>query len=96
MREGNVKVINPLGLHARAAAQLVRLAGKFRSRITITRPDNSAFADAKSMLSVLTLAASKNTVLELKVEGEDEESAFAAVTGLFKSGFGEINLVEDQ
>ncbi len=90
MLEGTVKVINPLGLHARAAAQLVKLAGRFKSRITINRPDNSAFADAKSMLSVLTLAASINTVLELKVTGEDEMAAFNAVCSLFSSGFGEI------
>ncbi len=90
MLEGTVKVINPLGLHARAAAQLVKLAGRFKSRITIKRPDNSALADAKSMLSVLTLAASINTLLELKVTGEDEPAAFDAVCNLFSSGFGEI------
>lgn len=90
MLEGTVKVINPLGLHARAAAQLVKLAGRFKSKITVNRPDNSAFANAKSMLSVLTLAASINTVLELKVTGEDEAAAFEAVCHLFSSGFGEI------
>jgi phosphotransferase system HPr (HPr) family protein len=90
MLEGTVKVVNPLGLHARAAAQLVRLAGRFKSRISLKRPDNSAFADAKSMLSVLTLAAAVNTTLLLSVTGEDETTAFAAVTELFESGFGEI------
>lgn len=90
MLEGTVKVINPLGLHARAAAQLVRLAGGFKSRITLNRLDNSAFANAKSMLSVLTLAASLNTILELNVEGEDETAAFGAISGLFESGFGEL------
>lgn len=90
MLEGTVKVVNPLGLHARAAAQLVRLAGRFKSRITLERPDNFAFADAKSMLSVLTLAAAINSTLLLNVSGDDEASAFAAVTELFESGFGEI------
>ena len=90
MLEGTVKVINPLGLHARAAAQLVKLAGRFKSKITVNRPDNSAFGNAKSMLSVLTLAASINTVLELNVTGEDEAAAFEAVCKLFSSGFGEI------
>jgi phosphocarrier protein HPr len=90
MLEGTVKVINPLGLHARAAAQLVRLAGGFKSRITIKRPDNSAFANAKSMLSVLTLAASMNTVLEIEVTGADENAAFEALVGLFENGFGEL------
>ncbi len=90
MLEGTVKVINPLGLHARAAAQLVRLAGRFKSRITIKRLDNSAFANAKSMLSVLTLAASMNTVLEIEVSGADENAAFEAIAGLFGNGFGEL------
>lgn len=90
MLEGTIRVVNPLGLHARAAAQLVRLAGGFKSRITIKRLDNSAFADAKSMLSVLTLAASMNTVLELNVTGEDETSAFASLCDLFNCGFGEM------
>lgn len=90
MLEGTVKVINPLGLHARAAAQLVRLAGTFRSRILIKRTDNAVFADAKSILSVLTLAASMGRELELNVDGEDEAEAFEAVSNLFRNGFGEI------
>ena len=90
MLEGTVKVINPLGLHARAAAQLVRLAGTFRSRILIKRTDNAVFADAKSILRVLTLAASMGRELELNVDGEDEAEAFEAVSNLFRNGFGEI------
>jgi len=90
MLEGTVKVINPLGLHARAAAQLVRLAGSFKSGITITRANNSTPVNAKSMLSVLTLAASISTTLHLNVAGEDETEAFEAVCGLFANGFGEI------
>lgn len=90
MREGTVKVINPLGLHARAAAQLVRIAVGFKSEIILKRVDNRTTADAKSMLSVLTLAASIRTVLELNVVGEDEEQAFNAITKLFDNGFGEL------
>ncbi len=90
MLEGTVKVINQLGLHARAAAQLVRLAGGFKSRITIKRIDSSEFVDAKSMLSVLTMAASMNTALEVNVSGEDETAAFEAICDMFSSGFGEI------
>lgn len=91
MLEGSINVVNHLGLHARAAGQLVRLAGRFESRITLTKQNGSAEADAKSMLSVLTLAASVNTTLILKVEGSDEAEAFEAVRGLFASGFGEEN-----
>ena len=90
MLEGKVKVVNQLGLHARAAAQLVRLASKFKSRIIIKRIDNAVIADAKSILSVLTLAASKSTHLELEIEGDDEQEALSAIKEMFVKGFGEI------
>ena len=90
MLESSIKVVNQLGLHARAAAQLVRLASSFKSRITLRRVDNQVVADAKSILSVLTLAASKRTQLELEVEGEDEQEALQAIKEIFVKGFGEI------
>lgn len=90
MNETEVKIINPLGLHARAAAQLVRLAGKFKSRISLIRYDNAVMADAKSILSVLTLAASRGTKLQLTVEGIDEIEATKAIKDLIENGFGEI------
>ncbi|MBX3297174.1 MAG: HPr family phosphocarrier protein [Acidobacteria bacterium] len=90
MVESRVTVVNNLGLHARAAAQLVRLAGQFESTIRIIRPDKDIFADAKSILNLLTLAASIGTVLHLQAEGPDEEKALNAVEELFKSGFGEL------
>lgn len=89
MLERNVKIVNQLGLHARAAAQLVRLASSFQSKITLKRTDNSVIADAKSILSVLTLAAPKGTEILLTVEGSDQENALAAVENIFKEGFGE-------
>jgi phosphotransferase system HPr (HPr) family protein len=90
MLDGSVKVVNPLGLHARAAAQLVRLAGKYRSLITLRRKDSGAFANAKSILSVLALAAPIGTMLLIEVDGSDEHEAFEAVMSLFAGGFGEI------
>lgn len=89
MPESTITVSNQLGLHARAAAQLVRLAGKFQSRITLRRTDNQTTADAKSILSVLTLAASKGVELEIEAEGADEQAALNAVVEIFASGFGE-------
>ena len=90
MLEASFTVLNPLGLHARAAAQLVRLASGFKSKILLSRPDTNAFADAKSILSVLTLAASMGTVLFVTADGEDEGNALEAVGQLFRDGFGEI------
>ena len=90
MRNAKVKVINPLGLHARAAAVLVRLAGTFTSEIKLERPDNQVAADAKSILSVLTLAASKGVEIEVEVKGADEKEAVQAIEEIFIKGFGEI------
>ncbi|MBK9165519.1 MAG: HPr family phosphocarrier protein [Acidobacteria bacterium] len=90
MVETRVKVVNNLGLHARAAAQLVRLAGGYESTIKIIRPDKGVFADAKSILNLLTLAASIGTELHLQADGPDEAEALAAVENLFTKGFGEF------
>ena len=91
MVKSEVKIINGLGLHARAAAQLVRLAEKFESAIKLERSGNRGkSADAKSILSILTLAAAKGTVLVVEVEGEDEQKALAAVEEIFANGFGEL------
>jgi phosphocarrier protein HPr len=90
MLKVKLKVTNQLGLHARAAAQLVRLAGSFQSNIVLKRADNAVVADTKSILSVLTLAAAKGTKLELQVEGADEKPASQAVEKIFLDGFGEL------
>lgn len=90
MLKGSVKIINRLGLHARAAAQLVRLSSSFQSKIILHRADNSVVADAKSILSVLTLAASKGVELAIEVDGPDEQAAFEAVEEIFNNGFGEL------
>ncbi len=90
MLEGKIKVCNPLGLHARAAAGLVRLASGFKSKIKFHRTDNHVIADAKSILSVLTLAASKGVELKIEIEGKDEREAMQAIEEIFKKGFGEI------
>ena len=90
MLSTTVKIINPLGLHARAAASLVRLAGTFQSEIKIRRADNAVFADAKSILSVLALAASKSTELEIEIKGADQKEAVKAIEEIFIKGFGEI------
>lgn len=90
MLKAKLKVINQLGLHARAAAQLVRLAGTFQSNIELKRVDNAVVADAKSILSVLTLAAARGTELELRVEGADEKSALESIEKIFLKGFGEL------
>ncbi len=89
MIERHVVITNRLGLHARAAALLVRTATTFQSVIRLERVDGTAAADAKSILSVLMLAASRGTELLLTADGADEEQAIVELSGLFSSGFGE-------
>ena len=89
MPEKTVQIVNPLGLHARAAAKLVRLAGEYQSSITITRPSCGKKADARSILSILELGAKHGSMVIVRAEGEDSRSAIDAMTQLFESGFGE-------
>jgi phosphocarrier protein len=85
--EREVEIVNRLGLHARAAAKLVNLAGTFRSDVRLIQ-DGQAI-DAKSILGILLLAAGKGSRLVLRCDGEDEEAAVAALTGLIAERFGE-------
>lgn len=90
MLERTVRVGNPLGLHARAAARLVKTAGKFQSSVTLVRADTGVKADAKSILSVLYIAASCGTELNILTDGQDETDAMETLTQLFDEGFGEL------
>ncbi|HKN83144.1 MAG TPA: HPr family phosphocarrier protein, partial [Pyrinomonadaceae bacterium] len=89
MAERRLQVTSRLGLHARAAANLVRVASKFQSSLTLQRLDGSAEADAKSILSILTLAASRGTDLKIIAEGADEQAALDAIVSLFSRDFDE-------
>ena len=89
MAERRLQVTGRLGLHARAAANLVRVAGRFQSSLTLHRLDGDVEADAKSILSILTLAASRGTELRIVAHGVDEQEALDAVVGLFCRDFDE-------
>ena len=91
MVEKRVRVTSRLGLHARAAANLVRVANQFQSKVTLERLDGEVQADAKSILSVLMLAASRGTDLRLVAIGPDQEMALETVADLFARGFDEID-----
>jgi phosphotransferase system enzyme I (PtsI) len=94
--ERRVQVTSRLGLHARAAANLVRLASQFQSSLTLQRSDGHAEADAKSILSILSLAASRGTELRVVAEGVDEEDALDALVGLFSRDFDETEKVDSE
>ena len=80
-------IINKLGLHARAASKLVATASRFESAVQINR--NGQLADAKSIMSVLMLAASQGTVLDFTVTGDDAEEAITQIEALITNKFDE-------
>lgn len=84
-----IQVENKLGLHARAAAKLVRLSSRFRSEIYISREGFRQMIDSKSILGILMLAASQGTRLVFSISGQDEVEAGEAIRRLFESKFGE-------
>ena len=96
MAERTLEVSSRLGLHARAAANLVRVASRFKSKLTLQRLEGGREADAKSILSILTLAASYGTALKLVATGDDEQEALEAIVGLFSRAFDENEKAEPQ
>ncbi len=87
MIEKQMTISNRLGLHARAAAKFVQLAGRFRASITLSK--DGQMVDGKSILGILTLAAAQGTNLALRADGEDESEAVAALVELIDGKFGE-------
>lgn len=87
MLRQTLTIINKLGLHARAAAKLVKLASAFESDIQVKRLQREV--NGKSIMGVMMLAASKGSEIELTVSGTDEETAMAQLISLVQTRFGE-------
>jgi len=87
MTQEQVTITNKLGLHARAAAKLVHTASAFESEIYVGTDHEEV--NAKSILGILTLAATKGTPLNVSADGTDEEAAVRAIVELFANKFGE-------
>jgi len=87
MIEKNVMIKNKLGLHARAAVKLVNLANRFESSVKIKKDGNEI--DGKSILGILTLAATQGSEITLIVLGRDEAKAAEALIGLIDDRFQE-------
>lgn len=83
----NITIINKLGLHARAASKLVNCASQFESEVSISKKGNRV--NAKSIMGVMMLAASKGVELELEVSGNDEKACRDALVELINNRFGE-------
>lgn len=82
-----VEIVNELGLHARAAANFVKVANKFSSEITVDK--NGVSANGKSIMGVMMLAAAKGSVITITAVGEDAKESLEALKELVENKFGE-------
>lgn len=80
-------MVNQLGMHARAAAKFVHLAGRFESKIRVSRQGREV--DGKSIMGILLLAAARGSSVTITADGSDELAAVDALEALVASGFGE-------
>ena len=87
MIKTTVKINNKLGLHARASAKLSKLAGTFRSEVSLAR--NGRRVNAKSIMGVMMLAAGLGAEVEIEAEGDDADAAMTALRALIDDKFGE-------
>ena len=87
MPERTVQILNRNGLHARPAAEIVKLAAKFQSEITVVKDDLDV--NGKSIMGVMMLAAEHGSSITFRAEGPDAEQALDALTTLVGNKFGE-------
>jgi multiphosphoryl transfer protein len=93
MKQLEITINNETGLHARPAKTLVNLVKQFKSDIVIRHGEKKA--NAKSLISILTLGASKGSLLKIEVNGEDEDTALAQIESAILSGLGEGETAEE-
>jgi phosphocarrier protein HPr len=87
MTSQHVTVVNQLGMHARAAAKFVHLAGRFDAKVKVARDRREM--DGKSIMGILLLAAARGSTITISADGADERDAVDALVALVRSGFGE-------
>jgi len=94
MIEREARIVNPLGMHARPAAELVKVASRFASDIRVGKDD--LLVNAKSIMGVMMLAAECGSVIRFQADGSDAEAALAALLELVADGFHEMHLTGDE
>ncbi len=82
-------IINKLGLHARAASSLVKVANSFDADVNISKDELRV--NGKSIMGVLLLAASQGSIIQVEADGPDEKQALDALGNLIMDGFGELH-----
>ena len=88
MLQREVEITNKLGLHARASAKLTQVAARFESGVWITR--NGRRVNAKSIMGVMTLAAECGSMVTVRAEGSDAESAIDDLAAVIDTEFGDL------
>ena len=86
--ECRVEIVNPMGFHARPAAEFVKLAGSFQADLWLEK--DGVEVNAKSIMGVLMLAAELGTQLVIRAQGDDAEDALTALASLIDGGFEEM------
>jgi phosphocarrier protein len=87
VKSKTLRIVNDLGLHARSAAKLAKLAGEADSRVWVTK--NGDTADAASMLDILSLACPKGSKITISIDDEADVNILERICALVRSGFGE-------
>lgn len=87
MVQSQIAIVNKLGLHARAAVKFVNVAKRYVSQVRVEKDGSEV--DGKSILGILTLAATQGSTIMLKISGQDEKAALKALVGLIEAKFHE-------
>lgn len=87
MMELAVPIVNPLGLHARPAAEFVKIANRFTSSIAVRK--DALEVNGKSIMGMMMLAAEQGSALTIRADGDDAAAALDALSALVRAGFGE-------
>src|SRR3984893_13599939 len=86
---GSVRLIHAVGMHARPAVKLTKLAKKFKAHISIRASDAAEWTNAKSVAKVMALRAARDSIIEIKACGSDPKAAVAALVNLVATDFPE-------
>ena len=92
--EREARIVNPLGMHARPAAEFVKLANRFKATISVRKGELTV--NGKSIMGVMMLAAECGSSVHIRTEGADAAEAMEALLALFAAGFHEMHLRGDE
>jgi phosphocarrier protein len=92
--EREARIVNPLGMHARPAAELVKVANRFKSTISVRRGELTV--NGKSIMGVMMLAAECGSSVHIRTDGEDAAEAMEALVALVAAGFHEMHLTGNE